>query len=88
MGFITFVLAPQTIAGGFVVDPGEEFEIFRGHLMPRDAKLLTKLTLSCTADSLGGCLEIGTSFTGDPKRVGAASIGPHGYGIVLTIARK
>lgn len=81
------MLTPQTIAGGFVVDPGEELEIFRGYLMPRDTKLLAKLTLSCTTDSLGGCLEIGTSFAGDPKRVGAASIGPHGYEIVLTIAR-
>lgn len=55
--------------------------------MSWDTKFLAKFTLSCTTDSLGGCLEVGTSFAGDPKRVGTASIGPHGCGIVLTVAR-
>lgn len=80
------MFTPRTVAGSFVVDPGEEFELFGRHLMPRNTELLAKFTLSCTTDSLGGCLEIGTSFAGDPKRVGAASIGPHGCKILLTIA--
>lgn len=68
------------------MNPGEKLEIFRGHLMPWDTQFLTKFTLSCTADSLSGCLEIGTGFTGDPKRVRAASIGPHSCRIVLAVA--
>lgn len=68
------------------MNPGEELEIFRGYLMPWDTQFLTKFTLSCTSDSLGGCLEIGTGFTGDPKRVRAASIGPHSCRIMLAAA--
>lgn len=68
------------------MNSGEELELFRRYLVPRDTKLLAKLALSCTTNSLGGSLKVGTSFAGDPKRVGAASVGPHGYRIESTTA--
>lgn len=82
------MLTPETIAGGFIVNPGEKLEIFRGHLMSRDTQLLAKFTLSCTTDSLGRCLKIGTSFAGDPKRVRATSIGPHSCKVVSCCSER
>jgi hypothetical protein len=76
-GPLTLVFTPLSIARRLVVDPRQELEDLRGHLVGRDAELLVQLALGRTLDAHDGGIKFGTGLTGDAERVRAAGIGPH-----------
>lgn len=71
------MLSPLAIAGGLVVDSGEEFEVLNGDLLGLDTQLVVELSLRGALYTQYRSIKLCASLTGDAKRVGAASVGPH-----------
>lgn len=71
------MLSPLAVAGGLVVDAGQEAEVLNGDLLLLDTELVVELALGGALDTLNGIGEVVTSLAGDAQGVGAAGVGPH-----------
>lgn len=71
------MLTPLAVAGGLVVDSGEEMEVLKGNLLLLDTQLVLKLTLSSSLDTGDRVFKGSTSLGRDVEGMGAASVGPH-----------
>lgn len=73
----TLVFTPLAITRSLVVNSGEEFKLVQGHLLGLDAQLVAQLPLRRALHSNNGGIQLGASLSRNPKRVGAAGVGPH-----------
>lgn len=71
------MLAPFAVAGGLVVDAGEELELLNGNLLLLDAELVVQLALGGALGALDSIGQVGAALARDAQRVGAASVCPH-----------
>lgn len=71
------MLTPLAVAGGLVVDSGEEMEILKGNLLLLDTQLVLKLALSSSLDTGDRVFKGSASLGRDVERMGAASVCPH-----------
>lgn len=74
---VNLVLTPLAVAGGLVVDSGEEMEILKGNLLLLDTQLVLKLALSSSLDTGDRVFKGSASLGRDVERMGAASVCPH-----------
>ena len=74
---LTFMFAPLSIAGCFVMNPSQESKIIQGNLLGLDPKLLVELPLRCSPHALDRLGKFRASLAGNAQRVRAASVCPH-----------
>ena len=81
------MLSPLPVAGGLVVDAGQEVEFLYGDLLLHDAELVLELSLGGALGALDGVGQVGARLAGDVQGVGAAGVGPQvGEGDLLGCA--
>ena len=71
------MFTPLSVAGGLVVDSGQELEVLEGNLLGLDAQLVLQLAARSSLDAINGVGQVGAGLTGDSQGVRAARVGPH-----------